>query len=191
MCTPITRSAPAADQACVAARWHATGWAGPGPGSRPLAGAPPPRATAVGWLRSAGAPKGQTARCRGCPGWSKLPHPVGRRMPLPYELSWPRTLRDVTRQHHHIRRLLRCQCDQCFDHVRLVGTEVRIENLQQRTHGAASGASADPASPVAWSRYKGLSRTRMSMGACMRATSPSHATTTSLRPGASVGLTTM
>lgn len=58
----------------------------------------------------------------------------------------------------------------------------------RRPHAPAAGEFALPS---AWSRYRGLSSTPMWMGARIRATSPSKATMTSLRPRASLGFTTM
>jgi len=51
------------------------------------------------------------------------------------KLCRPSTLRDVARQHHHIRPLPSGQSDQGFDHLRLFGTEVRVGYLQQHSHG--------------------------------------------------------
>ena len=62
------------------------------------------------------------------------------------KLSGQHTMRDVARQQHHIRPLLSCEGDKGFAHLRLFGSEVRVGSLQQHTHTAASGASAEPSS---------------------------------------------
>ena len=107
------------------------------------------------------------------------------------KLFGPGALRDVTREHHHVGLLLRCKGRQRLNNERLLGAEMCVGQVQQHTHVPAPGPLAVAAAPWAWSRYRGLSSTRMSMGERMRATSPSNATTTSLRDGASLGLTTM
>ena len=54
------------------------------------------------------------------------------------ELRRASALRDVARQHSHIRTLLVGQCAQGFDDRALLGAEVRVGNLQQHTHQASS-----------------------------------------------------
>jgi hypothetical protein len=41
-----------------------------------------------------------------------------------------RPMRDVARQHHHVGPLLRCQGNQSLDHLRLLGAEVAVGDLQ-------------------------------------------------------------
>ena len=112
------------------------------------------------------------------------------------KFSWQRALCDVAGQHHRVGLLLLCEGQQGFDHLRPFGAEMRVGNVQHRTHAAASLVtertlwSVGSAAPANFKRYKGRGSTLRSIGARRRATSPSNATTTSLRPEAIRGVTT-
>jgi len=81
----------------------------------------------------------------------------------------------------------------------LFGAEVRVRDLQQDAHppvpsdrdAASTAVAVAVSSGAAISSYSGLASTRKSSGARIRVTSPSNATFTPRRPGASVGRTTM
>ena len=53
------------------------------------------------------------------------------------ELGGSRALRDVAREHHQVRPLLRCEGDQGLDHRRLLGAEVGVGDVKQDAHAAA------------------------------------------------------
>jgi hypothetical protein len=114
--------------------------------------------------------------------------------------------------HHDHAQLLRAGCGQqlgdtidlCRGHLPVLvppfarGVDANGQQIRRRMEGLEIGPErlgvarmGGSAAPVAWSRYKGVSSTRMSIGALRCVTSPSNPPTTFLRPGASVGFTTM
>lgn len=63
------------------------------------------------------------------------------------KLAGARALRDVAREHHQIRPLLRRQRDQGLDHRSPLGTEMRVRDVQEDAHAAALMCRPQASSP--------------------------------------------